>query len=250
MPDRPIVLTADEVCETLAGRMSHILRPVNPQPLVGDSGVWYPRAPTRPFGVGRKRHYADEAHMRRGLHIDFGPCASGDRLWVRETWGVGSRPDPFTGCRDGVEYRADEGLLQEGETLPLRSIEPPTGVDLDAIRPGWHSSTSMPRWASRLSLDVVAVRVARLDEITDEQIMAAGVPLAEDMRCRGGYPGGGHSYQDRGETVRCPVCNGLGYESRDLRDALRTAWNLRYVERAPASSNPWIWDITVKRVED
>ena len=247
MSDRPIVLTADEVRETLAGRMSHILRPVNPQPLIGDSGVWYPKAPLQPFGGGRERHYAHEAHMRKGLHIDFGPCASGDKLWVRETWGskqadhpraVDGRP-PKPG--DSLVYQADPGDAWQWRSA--REGGSPGGFV-------WRSSTSMPRWASRLSLDVVAVRVARLDEITDEQIMSAGVPLAQDMRCGGGYPGGAHSYQDHSEIVRCPICNGLGYESRTLRDALRTCWNLRHRWQVPASSNPWIWDITVKRVED
>lgn len=231
MSDRPIVLTADEVRETLAGRMSHILRPMHPQPEWDsemDGGRWW--IPGRHVTTIAWDSTAPSDFLVRS---GYSPGAVGDRLWVRETWGVGSRPDPFTGCRDGVEYRADEGLLQEGEALPLWSVEPPTGVDLDAIRPGWHSSTSMPRWAARLLLDVVAVRVIRLGEITEEVATSAGFEA-------GWYP---RSKRDNG-----PV-----YASAKTRAEI--AWNKRHGGPngdGPLSTwacDPWIWDITVKRVE-
>lgn len=243
MPDRPIVLTADEVRETLAGRMSHILRPMNPQPLVGDSGVWYPKAPLQPFGRGRERHYAHEEHMRRGLHIDFGPCASGDKLWVRETWGAASRPDPIHGWRDGIEYRADEAFLEGSDLLRLHAVEPPDSVCLDSYRPGWHSSTSMPRWAARLLLNVVAVRVQRLQEVTEEQAQAAGVPRSESSDPAFTWLGGP-------ERRNGPRGGAVAFCHRTAREALATLWSHRYGAHAPWAANPWIWDITVKRVED
>ena len=84
--------------------------------------------------------------------------APGDRLWVRETW-------QDIGCEDRTEY------------IYLASVEdgyhPPT----------WRPSIHMPRAACRIVLEVVSVRVERLNEITEADAIAegsqcAGVPAA------------------------------------------------------------------------
>lgn len=80
----------------------------------------------------------------------------GDRLWVRETWGKvhyeGVDPDPT------YFYRADE-------TDPEKNA---------LIR--WRPSIHMPRWASRIILEVVSVRVERLQGISEEDAKAEGIP--------------------------------------------------------------------------
>ena len=90
----------------------------------------------------------------------------GDRLWVRETWGITvgetimpiipkSLPD-----NGRVYYRVDEepGSEHWGS---------------------WKPSIHMPRWASRLTLEVVNVRVERLQDISTEDAMAEGIYLHE-----------------------------------------------------------------------
>ncbi len=106
-----------------------------------------------------------------------GLAAAGDRLWVRETWGIGSRPCPVEGGREGIEYRADEGFLQDDiSLLPLHSADPPDGHTLDEYaKQGWRPSIHMPRWACRLVLPLVSVRVERVQDITEEDARAEGV---------------------------------------------------------------------------
>jgi len=48
----------------------------------------------------------------------------GDTLWVRETWGVGCRPDPYDGWVDGIEYRADEAYLVDGIAHAILALTP------------------------------------------------------------------------------------------------------------------------------
>lgn len=77
--------------------------------------------------------------------------APGDRLWVRETWAP--HPDG-----DGAVYRAtDPGWDDSGSGLK------------------WRPSIHMPRWASRLTLEITDVRVQRLRDISDDDIRAEGV---------------------------------------------------------------------------
>lgn len=90
--------------------------------------------------------------------------APGDRLWVRETW---ARDD-----EDGaLMYRADLGRAACADAWEQGRIE---GVP----RYRWRPSIHMPRWASRLSLEVTSVRAERLHHISRGDAMAEGCPFA------------------------------------------------------------------------
>lgn len=143
----------------------------------------------------------------------------GDRLWVREAWGVGTRPCPFEGWRDGIEYRADEFYLADDiEDLQLYSVNVPDGIELDSYRSnGWRPSIHMPRWASRIDLEITGVRVERLQSISHDDACAEGIELT----C-GGFLACVDRYRALWESI-----NGAG------------SWQL----------NPWVWVVEFKRVQ-
>ena len=84
---------------------------------------------------------------------------AGDILWVRETWGV-----PISLAGD-IIYKADfvdrKAPLADGEK--------------------WRPSIFMPREAARIFLGVTNVRVERLQDITDADILAEGFKCREDF---------------------------------------------------------------------
>jgi len=152
----------------LAGRKTVTRRVVKPQP-----------APNSPHDGGTK--WVHDAH--KGLHI---PCGTvwhltveekmglrcpygepGDRLWVRETW-VPLVGEDFPDGMPNVVYRA-HGWRIESEY----GGEDRHGRPREVSR--WRPSIHMPRWASRLTLEVVSVRVERLHDITEEDARAEGV---------------------------------------------------------------------------
>lgn len=95
----------------------------------------------------------------------------GDRLWVRETW-CHPAPEPQR-PGDPVWYRADftpRYGAWESDAAPgcVRRNEGP-----------WKPSIHMPRWASRITLEVTSVRVERLHGITEEDARAEGVTCAD-----------------------------------------------------------------------
>lgn len=106
-------------------------------------------------------------------HVLFSKWAKGDYLYVRETWGVGTRPDPFQGWIDGIEYRADEAYLDEHDLLP---INPVAEFDYGSYaKTGWQPSLFMPKIISRIWLKVTNVRVERLLDISEADAIAEGI---------------------------------------------------------------------------
>jgi hypothetical protein len=126
------------------------------------------------------------------------PWAVGSRLWVRETWRQAVSLTP-TKLRVGerIVYRADDGV--------------PQGV--------WRPSIFMPRWASRIDLEVTGVRVERLQEITEEDARAEGV-----TRSDGAHP-------------------------ESARNAYARLWDAINGKRAPWASDPMVWRVEFRRVE-
>ena len=115
----------------------------------------------------------------------------GDRLWVRETWGK------------------DLYAHLSGHVPILYKVGPPS-IDPD-YPVKWNPSIHMPRWASRLTLEVVEVRAQRLQDITEQDAIAEGVSCVAEFR---------------------------------------ELWDSINAKRAPWDSNPWVWAVTFRRVDN
>jgi hypothetical protein len=85
----------------------------------------------------------------------------GDKLWCRETWA------PHSDMPRSAIYRCDRG-----------------GDYQDNVTPNfrWRPSIFMPRWASRILLEITAVRIERLQDISNADALAEGVELRGEMR--------------------------------------------------------------------
>lgn len=136
----------------------------------------------------------------------------GDRIWVRETWA-----EAGAGAPDLKLYRADypEHVPAHYENVP----------PADEIR--WTPSIHMPRWASRLTLEITCVRVERLNSISQEDAQAEGMELT------GWRPT--YSDPDSGGEVWTPY------------DNFAQLWESIYGEES-WKANPWVWVIEFKVV--
>ena len=143
---------------------------------------------------------------------------AGDTLWVRETWG------PLAG---GVTYRA------------TANTESPDGNR-------WRPSIHMPRWASRLSLEIVSVRVERLQAITGEDAAAEGITIK-----LGAAPGTfAIPVSDPGFTQALPPGPLTTLtESAVARAWFASLWDSINGARSPWDANPWVWVVSFRRVE-
>ncbi|TKY81805.1 hypothetical protein EDI29_14370, partial [Pectobacterium polonicum] len=133
----------------------------------------------------------------------------GDRLWVRETSGLQVRRDALGGTGEFRVYRASNPdairfTTASGKIYPIK----------------WIPSIHMPRYASRILLEITDVRVERLKHIPRDGIIAEGYP-AERATDGGEYD---------------PF---LWY--RDLWESIYGAGSWQV--------NPWVWAINFKRIE-
>ena len=165
----------------------------------------------------------------------------GDRLWVRETAKCGFRSEQSPqnkGCI-GVDYRAGGSLMRD-YALDRRGDYPwfpSRSHNLDGST-RWTPAIHMPRWASRIQLEVEDVRVERVQEITEADAIAEGV---EQL---GANPVYWRNYET--DTFG-PGC--IDYTCLSARESFRTLWNsLNETRGSGWDVNPWVWVIQFKRI--
>lgn len=203
MKERPILFSSEMVRAILDGRKTQTRRVFNPQPIA--DGLYY--------------EYKDIPWLKTGDPFPFigHLCPYGthnDLLWVRETW----RAVELDNGSDGILYKADNHFKSIENSQAAADL----WCDAYADRKHgnkWRPSIFMPRWASRILLEVTDVRVERVQDINDEDAKAEGASISETrtMTHRGAF----NILWDRINAHR-------GY-----------SWE----------SDPWVWAISFRVIE-
>ncbi len=234
MKERPILFSAPMVKAVLAGAKTVTRRVCKVQPFL-DVDLWNV---FYPWGEGGHGIYKSEAEMLeefRPLMLARCPYgAVGDRLWVRENWRTSSKLDSKNATQIGAECLSAE---YEKPWCPVQ-------YKADGRRDNWDASIwgepgklrpsiYLPRWASRLTLEVTSVKIEPLHAITDEEAKAEGAAhrIAPCGDLAGAF-----------DLVDTPI----GYRNhfRDLWDSINgkrkgCAWD----------DNPWLFVVSFKRIE-
>ncbi|MGI3146332.1 hypothetical protein [Pseudomonas aeruginosa] len=190
--ERPILFNDQMVRAILEGRKTVTRRVVTPQPDFLGSMV----DPNTPFKT-----------LDAGLHARI-TCPygePGDRLWVREAWAADAQVDAIAprdlSQGEPIWYPADFSVRQTGCSM----------ISKGRGRPSIH----MPRWASRILLEITAVRVERLHDLSDPDVLAEGCS---------------HSEMQSGNS---------------LVSVFARLWQSTGGDWA---ANPWVWVVEFKRV--
>lgn len=144
----------------------------------------------------------------------------GDRIWVRETW-QGPLVDFKHSddlLRNAEKYEKPENCVYEADGVPA-----PEFYDADDnLRCCWRPSIHMPRWASRILLEITNVHVERLNDISEEDAKAEGVSPST-------------------HTITPPEAV--------YRVGFGELWRSIYGDEN-WEKNPWVWVIEFKRVQE
>lgn len=138
----------------------------------------------------------------------------GDRLWVREKWRL-----PGAHFDTKLSSYGDNASLFFADKVCYAADE-----DEDDYEGTYRPSIFLPRWASRITLEITDIRIERLHEISHEDAIAEG------------FQGKGWKVSQDGKSIVYPC-----HEFRDLWKKIngQSSWD----------SNPWVWVISFKRVE-
>ena len=168
----------------LSGSKTQTRRVIKPQP-VKQGNLWY-----------WKRTAWDESKVQVSdlSPLDLCSFQIGMKLWVREPYSTYP-----------LHYKADGYELQDGEGR-------------------WHSAIFMPQWASRITLEIVSVRVERVAEITHEDAIAEGAEYMPNAA-------------PREQQLSVPQIVFAGY------------WDSLNAKRGYSwASNSWVWAIEFRKL--
>ena len=212
MTDRPILFSAPMVRALLAGSKTQTRRPLKIQPL--------DILPMQGDAAGREwvaLMTRDPEPKGTVLRCRYG--VPGDRLYVRETWQAVNGNDR---ARHIVTHPApDRGWIEYAAT---------PRIDEPAYK--WRPSIHMPRWASRITLEVTGVRVERLQDISEADAIAeGGVEVAKGW------------WSHDGTTMDTPGDTHFGGTAVD---SYRVLWD-RINGAGSWESNPFVWVISFQR---
>lgn len=214
--ERPILFSGLMVRAIMEGRKSQTRRVIKPQPERDPFACHYVRsgwALSDPWEHG-VACTCKEIRFPYASRKPDGP----DRLWVRETHLIVGGPKAQS---PRVIYRA--------------SNEGPDAW----VSPVWRPSIFMPRWASRLTLEITDIRIERLQEISEGDAEAEG--YWQDFK----------TWEK--STTRLPsgnISSGFGDILEDPRDWYQKGWDALNAKRGYSwESNPFVWVIEFKKLE-
>lgn len=203
--ERPILFSAPMVRAILAGQKTQTRRLVKQKITAGAMARGYVQV----VGAG------EENILVSGC--PYG--APGERLWVREDFRAKSWS--ADGGWGEIEYQAGGARLINGAPWSFADAYPEK-YPVDR----WRSARFMPHWAARLWLEVVSVRVERVQQITEEDAIAEGITRRAE-----------------GPGFECD-----GVLAITARDAFEMLWERINGKKASWVSNPWVWVVEFRRV--
>ncbi|UCH50641.1 MAG: hypothetical protein JSV54_06395 [Chloroflexota bacterium] len=210
--ERPIPFSGEMVIEILDGRKTQTRRAIKIPP--------YARIKDFPYYDSRGIQICYDTTGLATFEWLLCPYGQvGDRLWVRETWAT---EEMFNGMS------ATQIEETKAATIPFWYKIHDFQLDREGqIRGRWRSPRFMPRWASRITLEITGVRVERLQEISSQEAKWEGIP-----RC-------------------CPECM---FEIEGAPcvcvDMFRDIWDSLNAKRGYGwDTNPWVWVMEFRRTE-
>jgi hypothetical protein len=219
MKERGIIFSGPMVRALLEGRKTQTRRIVKHQGIVdnpafpdlkiiqlGSTQAWLNSQPDHPQHISKFSPYGQ----------------SGDRLWVKETFCPVHDGD--YGGTNWVDYRATP---RYSESHPAGWENAPN--DPEALK--WKPSIFMPRWASRILLEITGVRVERLQDISEEDASAEGCAAMEGCMW--------HTFEEADA--------GISMHAHTARDAYEALWESINGDGS-WSANPFCWVISFRRI--
>jgi len=158
--EHPIIFSSEMIRAILDNKKTQTRRPIKPQPELDVCRGWWWRGKCYGIVASLYGNKFSVAKLIQDMRTAC-PYQIGDILWVKETW----FEDPYRpGEREWVTYKAD------GDSPDYE-----VNAELGIIATGrWSSPIFMPKWASRIKLEIINIRVERIQDISSKDVCAEG----------------------------------------------------------------------------
>lgn len=210
--EKPILFSGPMVQAIMDGRKTQTRRVIDEQKCLG-----YPH---HEIASATSEDFTTTSGLTFEWKCPYG--RAGDRLSVRERWGLWAKSD----------------LEKRDPALVVYAVNPnETRTPLTGQR--WRPSIYMPRWASRLTLEMVKVRVERLQDISEADAKAEGI----DCRIHPDQAGL-MTWRDYHIPGRYAYGSMFG-----PRESFESLWNSLNAKRGFGwEKNPWVWVVEFKKL--
>ena len=211
MTEKPIIFSGPMVRAILDGRKTQTRRVIKKASAEPDGRIRFGNP------CSGEIYIDDDSFKERAPTSVYANFHAGDRLWVRETCSAVESHDGL----DCVRYDADQ-VWMPIEGTPDAASQWVELYHYRSKRGATVPSIHMPRWASRITLEITNIHAERLQDISEEDAVAEGVDV----------PLGPPEW---------PTLLAI--------DAFRNLWDSIYARKHPWGANPWVWVIEFRRVE-
>jgi len=234
MKERPILFSAPMVRAILAGTKTQTRRTLRCRAPKWHDHDYHCIEMREDEGIMWPHTYFNDGGGR--LESAKMPCpygTVGDRLWVRESCWLDRQPiDVYQNGKPHLRAFFADGVCrhQNGKQGPTHEMNA-ARAKLAGLKPC--PSIHMPRWASRITLEITGIRVQRLHDISQDDAKAEGITHRDSERWEGKQV-----YRD--------------YEEEDMwlqypKDSFRSLW--RSINGHESwQSNPWVWVVEFKHI--
>lgn len=221
MKERPILFSPTMARAILAGQKTQTRRVVKPTqstpkvaPLHMEPYLWQGEQETDDDGLPMWIGYHPDYPTEDGKWFSCPHGGVGDHLWVREAWALVPQ----------TAYRGSDGVQQTNHPTDEHDAAV-YAAGWDRSQPGrWRPSIHMPRWASRLTLEITEVRVERLQDISEEDALAEGI-----------------------RTWAAAYCSPDVWDIWTPQEAYARLWDSINGTKAAWESNPYVWVLSLAR---
>ncbi|WP_151815030.1 hypothetical protein [Acinetobacter soli] len=251
--EHPILFNTEMVKAILEGRKTQTRRVMKEQPPSDDWLLAYVVSSTERKNEGKRQWV--RMNKEKTLQLEAGPYFTkpyqiGDRLWVRETTVI-SPPNWLS--HDDVLDHPDIIKDSKGEHRVVQYIatNPDTDVPVKDYKLKKTPSIHMPRWASRILLEITNVRVEHLNDISEEDSIAEGVESIDSERdvhdfsicskCGGTRSHGALGHNLGWIEVECRECDTHKKRFESFWESINgeDSWDV----------DPWVWVIEFRVIE-
>lgn len=215
MKERPIIFNTTMVKAIIEGRKTQSRRLVKPQPkpFGGSAGGYWWRCNYVQSMVRVEEELQNPCELYEGFIDEVNPFGKkGDRLWVRETFGMKIRNIGGT-PHESYVYKADKPNAIacydcNGVSYPVR----------------WKPSIHMPRSAARILLEITKIRIERINQISSQDAVQEGLRK---------LPASGRYVVNQGDQY-------FGAASSNPCEVFKWLWESIYGSNS-WDLNPWVW---------